>query len=161
LSGQQVHSFSLCVRIQILFFIFCQGGDVEVSAMRLREGKARGKGMAFVRGEMLTSNDGQTATSATFAFGAPRVDSTFNVSLVPPPPSHLLEPDKCPSLFEVQEFRPNFTHNFEARLAQGAPAVASAPLSNTDHFIWVRHIGCDEITGGVDGMRATLTHPAY
>ena len=108
-----------------------------------------------MRSDLSTTEDAQIATSATFAFGAPRLASGFNSSLVPPPPADLPSPDECPSFFPEgrapSSFRPVFTHNFEARLAKGALNTSSAPLSDADLFIWVRHLGGNETTGGVEG----------
>lgn len=83
----------------------------------------QGKALTVVRGEV--TSGGKVATTALFVFGAAR-PSAHAADFVPPPPLDVAAPAASPSFFDGVDFRPNFTHNFEARLARGAkPATAS------------------------------------
>ena len=123
-------------------FVGAAGGDAEVATSIVRQGKA----MTFVRGEVFSG--GKLATTALFAFGAPR-ESSFDETFIPPPPPDLPGVGASPSLFEGPFPPPVFTNNFEARLALGGhPASGSEAL---EHLMWVRHVGATE-EGGVENV---------
>lgn len=123
-------------------FLGPAGGDCEVLPSVLRQGRA----MSFVRSDLLSS--GQLATSCTFAFGRAR-PSAFDELLVPPPPSDLALPEACPQLFSSDGTRPQFTVNFDCRLARGGRPASSSIVA--DNWIWVRHVGATD-DGTVDGV---------
>ena len=132
-------------------FIGAAGGEVEIVASIVRQGKA----MSFVRADLFSSpkpdSPKELATTALFAFGAAR-ESAFDADYVPAVDSELPPPDQCGSFFEPanNEARPQFTHNFDARLARGFPPFGGAPAS--DLWLWVRHL--TESDEGAEGLRA-------
>lgn len=135
-------SGSLPLRSAQVTFTGPAGGDVALDATILRDGKA----MCFVRSE--ASSGGSVATTATFAFGAPRPSGFDEVDV--PARTDLAPPERCEDFFAgVVAGRPTFTQNFEARLAAGGrPFSASA---HSDHWLWVRHVGASD-DGGVEGV---------
>ena len=135
---------ALPLRSALVSFVGPAGGNVDVKTTVLRRGKAKGKGMAFVRAEMFAAESGELATSCQFAFGADRLASAFHSTMgVDDPPAALPGPDASPSLFASSAAFPPpvFTQHFEARLAQGGAPGSGAEES--DNFMWVRHKGVD------------------
>ena len=105
----------LPLRSALVSFVGVAAGEVEIRAEIIRRNKTKGKGMAFVRGEVIA--DGSLATTAMFAFGASRTSGFDEASGVAGPSSPLPGPGECVSLFHGAGMRPNFTHNFEALLS--------------------------------------------
>ena len=133
---------SMPLRSAQITFTGPAGGDVELDATILRDGKA----MCFVRSE--ARSGGSVATTSTFAFGVPR-PSGFNQVNVPAR-TDLRPPERCDDFFEgVAAGRPTFTQNFEARLAAGGRPFSAS--EHSDHWLWVRHIGASD-DGGVEGV---------
>lgn len=126
-------------------FVGAAGDESEVECHTMRQGKA----MTFVRTDLHSA--GRLATHATFAFGAPR-ESAQDFDLMPPPPADLSPPERCPATFQEDHGvnPPKFLQNFDSRLARGGhPGQGSGDVLQ---YIWARHVGCDEATGGVEGV---------
>ena len=84
---------ALPLRSALVSFVGPAGGNVDVKTTVLRRGKAKGKGMAFVRAEMFAAESGELATSCQFAFGADRLASAFHSTMgVDDPPAALPGP---------------------------------------------------------------------
>jgi acyl-CoA thioesterase len=126
-------------------FVGTVGGDATVSVAALR----RGRSMDFIGADVHDLQDGTLGTRATFCFGAAR-QSQFDEVMLPAPPTDLPRPDEAEDFFSRSrpELAPNFAQNFDARLARGAWPVSGSTCS--DHWLWVRHKGCDG-AGNVDG----------
>ena len=130
-------------------FVGAAGGEVEIVASIVRQGKA----MSFVRADLYSSPKPdaprQLATTALFAFGAAR-ESALDADYAPAVDTELPSPDQCGPFFDPanSEFRPQFTHNFDARLAQGFPPFSGA--ASSELWLWVRHLAeSDESAGGL------------
>ena len=140
------------LRSALICFVGAAGGPVDVDCNILR----RGKGMSFVEAAVLSDGkDGKaTATTGTFAFGAPRLKSNVEaLRLMTLPPKSLPPPEECSSIFsgfpspgEGVLFPPIFTQHTESMLASG-PKPGSA-ASTADQYVWVRWKGANVATGG-------------
>lgn len=101
--------------------------DLRLSARVLRQGKSA----TFINADV--TSGGQTATHATFCFGAPRASAyARSAARAPVVPA----PEACPDFFPPKR-GPVFAQHYDAKLAAGAPPMSSA--SEADNLIWTRH----------------------
>lgn len=115
------------VRAAQVAFIGPVGGDVVISPTVLR----RGKSSAFVNAD-LVSEEGVMAR-CIFTFGARRQSALDQASRDRP---DVKGPEAYESFFRDGR-RPKFAHNFNVRLAKGAPPVSGADRG--DVTLWLRH----------------------
>jgi len=141
------------LRSALLNFVDAAGGAVEIDASIVRCGKAMSTVTSSVFSE---GKEGRAcATSGTFVFGAPRLQSKVEATrLMTPPPATLPPPAECESIFAGRFeppgptvlFPPTFTQHTTSLLASG-PGLATA-ASSGDLYVWVRWKGADA-GGGV------------
>jgi len=133
-----------------VMFVGPAGGEAAVSVELVRASKA----MSFVRANLSTG--GKVATTAVFAFGEGRPSAFDEMNI--PVADNLPPPHDCPEFFDDKsDFRPVFTHNFEARLARGGRPFTGSQES--DNWLWVRHKGATDdgfVQGPVHSMTALL-----
>lgn len=108
-------------------FVGPVGGDVELHPVLLR----RGKNAAFVRVDL--SHDDQVLAQCIFTFGLSR-PSSLNVQRIKRP--DVTELAQAEPFFKGPR-RPNFTHNFNVRLAAGEPPISGS--TNNQLGLWLRH----------------------
>lgn len=114
------------VRAAQVAFIGPVGGDIVISPSVLR----RGKSSAFVSVDLVS--EGGLMARCIFTFGAKRESKLSQTSRSCP---QVPAPDACPSFFG--ERRPNFSRNFNIRLAAG-----NGPMTGAEHgdmTVWLRH----------------------
>lgn len=133
------------LRSAMVSFIGPAGGTVSGASRILRAGRS----VTFIEANI--DMDGALATRAEFCFGAGRA-SAFDRQFTPMP--------DLPGAEHCEEFLPpitgpNFTQQFETRLAKGARPVTGS--DNHDHFIWVRHR--DENASGMPALLALADMP--
>jgi acyl-CoA thioesterase len=121
-------------------FVGPAAGDVTVRPRTLR----RGKSMAFIEADLM--HDGNLATRALLAFGAPRDSAIrldhFAMPAVPPP-------DACEVLWN-RGTRVNFQNRFDSRLAKGHRPVDGN--GDGDIAYWYRF----KVEDGIPPMVASL-----
>ena len=117
------------IRSAQVAFVGPVGGEVTCTPTLLR----RGKNTVFVSVRMMGSEG--VAAEAILAFGVAR-DSALRFANLPPP--EVTAPDVTPSYFGDSPQRPNFTRNFNMRIAAGERHVSAS--DKADVSIWMRHI---------------------
>ena len=115
------------VRAAQIAFVGPVGGEVEVQATRLRQGK----NTAFIRTEIVSETG--VATQAIFTFGKARQSQLDYV--------YADRPDvKAPEAYEdffAGGFGPSFASHFDVRLARGARPLSG--MSDSTLGLWLRH----------------------
>lgn len=111
---------------------------------------AAGKSSAFIAADVTTENG--TALRATFCYGVAR-QSAFRHSDVGMP--QVAAPDQCPTFFR-SDFAPNFTNQFDGRLA-GKENILSGS-DTPDLLTWIRHrdIEVDDSAAGLIALADAL-----
>ena len=126
--AREVKPEGMTLRSAQIGFVAPAGGPVKLSADILRQGKSSCYVSADVRSEQ------GIATRALFILGAAR-ETNVKITDIPPPPEVAL-PDDVPSFFSEGR-RPNFTTNFNMRLAAGSVPMSGA--AEADMTLWMRH----------------------
>jgi len=150
---------SMPLRSAQIGFVGPAGGPVTLHAEVLRQGKSSCFISADVRSEA------GVATRGLFVFGARR-DSGVRIDHMPRPPK-VNGPEEVQKFFGDSKRRPNFTQNFNMRLAGGSIPMSGA--NDADMTLWMRHR--DEAATGIDALlaigdapppaaMATFTQPA-
>lgn len=117
------------IRSAQVAFVGPVGGPVTCTPTLLR----RGKNTVFVSVRM-TGTEG-VAAEAIFAFGTARA-SALRFENLPAP--NVTAPDETPSYFTDTPNRPNFTRNFNMRMAAGTRPISGSDTG--DVSIWMRHV---------------------
>lgn len=124
---QSAHSDLPPLRAASINFIGPAGGDIEVRTSKLRQGKS----VTFITAELYGEKG--LATHAVFSFGKAResrFDTVFSSCPILP------EPDDSEDFFKRGP-GPQFTSNFDCRLALGGLPISGSDAS--EHYIWTRH----------------------
>lgn len=108
-------------------FVGPVGGDVDINPVLLR----RGKNAAFVRVDL--SHGDQVLAQCIFTFGQAR-PSSLNVQRITMP--DMMGVTEAEPFFKGPR-RPNFTNNFNVRLASGAPPISGS--TGNQLGLWIRH----------------------
>lgn len=117
------------IRSAQVAFVGPVGGEVTCTPTLLRQGK----NTVFVSVRMMGS-DG-VAAEAIFAFGAAR-ESALDFNNLKAP--DVTSPEDTVSYFGENPNRPNFTRNFNMRMAAGERPISGADKG--DVTIWMRHV---------------------
>ena len=107
----------------------------QIRSTVMRKGKTKGKGMAFVQSQVFGA-DGELATSAQFAFGGSRYESSFDETLVPMI-AEVPRPEECTSLFDGAGMRPQVLAIVTV-IATSATALATATALALRHRCYHR-----------------------
>lgn len=119
------------LRSAVVSFIGPAGGDVELAATKLRQGKST----AFINVDLM--GDGKLAVRANFCFGARR-PSQFAKRWLPAPEVPAV--DDCGPFFP-EGAAPNFAGHFNSRRASGHSPVSGADKG--DLCAWIQHKDAD------------------
>lgn len=117
------------VRSAQVAFVGPVGGPVTCTPTLLRQGK----NTVFVSVRMAGTEG--VAAEAIFAFGVAR-PSALSFANLPAPA--VTAPDETPSYFGDNPNRPNFTRNFNMRMAAGTRPISGSDTG--DVSIWMRHV---------------------
>ena len=117
------------IRSAQVAFVGPVGGPVTCTPTLLRQGK----NTVFVSVRMAGTEG--VAAEAIFAFGVAR-PSALSFANLPAP--DVTAPDETPSYFGDNPNRPNFTRNFNMRMAAGTRPISGSDTG--DVSIWMRHV---------------------